>query len=1012
MERSVPAVNTGLAAQDTPGSSSHRDRAAQANDTDGVHNDAILHHHTTTKSKQTLTEADSVPTTSDAIMPVATKPRYSASSNIPRSLLDLQRWPIVTAGFEDLKAAQMSLPASTTSSLVTAESDSKVSSPVETHPEESKAGPQYGRVHEEQKSRWGAIRSLMEAKARLKKINQQKKERGIPVPRHISEPQIYHENVSRLAEAHPNLKVVATAAVRHQWNSRILYYDYTNQAEHVTKHEPWSEFTDAPDFSDFHKTLRTIPENCLQRVILVEDLNPALINLLGVTFDIPPQVFEEHLKQSGYTSLESDKDVGWHMASSDQGYMSISWYRPVLPIIPVTPLLRKKLTSGDQPQIRRNRRNVHLHTTTNIWRPTLGLCPAPGVYHKGSKPEYPVGWEEKVTIWVREIEACRVVVILMDPLPVLTEGARINNITITKDQQKDRFLRAVHPTARLKQQTLEKNIRMPHDPTAPQASQNRKGQEWAAQASHSARDSSSSQRKSGSHEDLDQSVAAVEETQQIKADPPSLLRRRLDRAHTEQRDIEGHQNSAKIVGLPEGKLSTSTTSRVSRQKSHEEAVDLQSQLSSQGLVWAHTQSFIPYQSVKVRFSSALKAGNTFSAFHMQEHIEGLQAPTSTLEEYEHFLGLPSKGKSTVHDPLQALFRVIHDDTAGLVDIVRVSLRQVREGTLDEDLMQKRVTFWRSLLHRLNFSLADLEQRLGAFAELAFDSESLYYEDDPHRETPSKKLVRSTRHTLQKCIELIERCSSSLLAEMQIVDSRRSIAEAESISKLTELAFVFVPLSFVASLFSMQVRELEQTVPAYTFVLVALAFVFVAYAFRLGIRSSRLVDYQNRILNQMREESDLQYNQSIPTRIFLVWMSKAMGTKTWSFLKRITIVVMPMVFMAALFAALISPIVLLWLRDINKGFSAAITVLVLSLDVILFHPILMGEDNSGFNPKEIIREMRREREAGKRRAKARGIHRADLDPEALSFDGDQEGYEWGRVYTRSTVRTSVSARSRK
>lgn len=442
---------------------------------------------------------------------------------------------------------------------------------------------------------------------------------------------------------------------------------------------------------------------------------------------------------------------------------------------------------------------------------------------------------------------------------------------------------------------------------------------------------------------------------------------------------------------------------------HEKFEDLKSQKSAQIPRVSDFGTFVPYHPVKVRLSSSPKAGNTFTAAHMQEHVEGLEVPTSTLEEFKHFLGLPNKGKATAHDPLHALFRVIHDDTNGLVDVVRVSLREVRKGTLNEDRMQKRVTFWRSLLNQLNFSLSDLEQRLRTFTDLAFDPEPRSADDSIQKET-SQKLARTTRQTLQNCIELIERCSSSLLAEMQIVDSRRSIAEAESVSKLTELAFVFIPLSFVASLFSMQVQELENAVPAYIFVLVSLAFVFVAYSLRLGIRSSRLVKYQNRVLNQMREDSDLQYNQSIPTRIFLWWMSKEMGVKIWDFVKRATIVVTPMAAMATLLAAMLSPIILLWLRDINKGFSAVITVLMLLLDVLLFHPIFTSEGIRAFNPREIIRKMRRERRENKRNARARGVYRADRDPEA--FGGNQEGYEWSHGYTRSTARTSMSIRSRK
>jgi hypothetical protein len=41
--------------------------------------------------------------------------------------------------------------------------------------------------------------------------------------------------------------------------------------------------------------------------------------------------------------------------------------------------------------------------------------------------------------------------------------------------------------------------------------------------------------------------------------------------------------------------------------------------------------------------------------------------------------------------------------------------------------------------------------------------------------------------------------------MSIIESKNAIAQAESISKLTELAFIFIPLSFTSSLFGMQIK---------------------------------------------------------------------------------------------------------------------------------------------------------------------------------------------------------------
>lgn len=157
-----------------------------------------------------------------------------------------------------------------------------------------------------------------------------------------------------------------------------------------------------------------VSDDCLQRLILVEDLTPSLIDLLGATFQIPPHVFEQHLDRSGYSkeSKESNSTVAWHTRSTAQGYSSVTWYRPVLPLMPITSKMREKLLSGRRVRVRCpiehcREHDVWLGTAANIWRHQLDLSPDPGVYHKASQTDYPVGWEERATTWTRDIEGCR-----------------------------------------------------------------------------------------------------------------------------------------------------------------------------------------------------------------------------------------------------------------------------------------------------------------------------------------------------------------------------------------------------------------------------------------------------------------------------------------------------------------------------------------------------------------------------------------------------------------------------
>lgn len=228
----------------------------------------------------------------------------------------------------------------------------------------------------------------------------------------------YRKNINRLAEHFPNFHNVAATDTRHQWSSRIVIHDRVTapEVQGSVRQEPFAGRIAAPAFSEFRKRLRGVTDDCVQRLILVEDLSPNVIDLLGATFDIAPHVFEEHLNQSGYKKLAEDdvKPGGWHTHFSSLGNSSVAsvkWYRPVLPLIPISQRFRAKLTRGRRPQVYCpfdgcTRHTLPLAATANIWRHSLDLCPEPGVYHKGSPTEYPVGWEEVVTMWKRDIDGC------------------------------------------------------------------------------------------------------------------------------------------------------------------------------------------------------------------------------------------------------------------------------------------------------------------------------------------------------------------------------------------------------------------------------------------------------------------------------------------------------------------------------------------------------------------------------------------------------------------------------
>jgi Mg2+ and Co2+ transporter CorA len=58
--------------------------------------------------------------------------------------------------------------------------------------------------------------------------------------------------------------------------------------------------------------------------------------------------------------------------------------------------------------------------------------------------------------------------------------------------------------------------------------------------------------------------------------------------------------------------------------------------------------------------------------------------------------------------------------------------------------------------------------------------------------------------VDRTLERLQTVSRSLTSNMALLDSRRSIAEAQNVTRLAELAFLFIPLTFAATLLGMQI----------------------------------------------------------------------------------------------------------------------------------------------------------------------------------------------------------------
>jgi hypothetical protein len=210
---------------------------------------------------------------------------------------------------------------------------------------------------------------------------------------------IYRDNVRELVPLLPHLRIVSEDKVRTAFTGSPTCYDYD-----ATSWRPLVE----PDAFAAPK------ESTALRIVILEDLDPVKINYVGSAFHIGPGFFASHLRGSGYCPDEehiSNQRSTWSRLRPGKGQFSMSWLRPVLPLVPLTPQVRDELLNGQDsaprlpcifPECREGKYHG-IRTHNNIFRRPVNLNSS---LAGDMGAEFPVGWEERMSVWKGSLQGC------------------------------------------------------------------------------------------------------------------------------------------------------------------------------------------------------------------------------------------------------------------------------------------------------------------------------------------------------------------------------------------------------------------------------------------------------------------------------------------------------------------------------------------------------------------------------------------------------------------------------
>jgi len=280
----------------------------------------------------------------------------------------------------------------------------------------------------------------------------------------------------------------------------------------------------------------------------------------------------------------------------------------------------------------------------------------------------------------------------------------------------------------------------------------------------------------------------------------------------------------------------------------------------------HEEILFHHQHIAPRGFFISKFATSFSAKEVKALCKYRKQTRSTQDDLvswiKNKLERIAKDQYSWAHPCLAIAQILRADIVGFIEQLRANIDSINHSSVNEVLLQDSLQHWQEMLAEFVLQLTNLQRSVD-------DMRPFFKEADAP--TDSFTTLDNTVTDISRAIDACESSRTQLRSNISILDYRRSIAQAESIGRLTELGFVFLPVSLAASLFSMQIKELQVPRPVWEFAITALSMIFLAYVARLLVRSSLLLGPRKQAMQSIREFMGKDRTQPIRSREVMVWI---------------------------------------------------------------------------------------------------------------------------------------------
>jgi hypothetical protein len=195
---------------------------------------------------------------------------------------------------------------------------------------------------------------------------------------------------------------------------------------------------------------------------------------------------------------------------------------------------------------------------------------------------------------------------------------------------------------------------------------------------------------------------------------------------------------------------------------------------------------------------------------------------STADALRSWLGKAHSPASPDHmstDPLHVLHWIIYQDSVGMFCVINETLNTIQTGLLQDHLVEANANHWSRLVRQCEMYVLEIADSLGQLSTFVNP------QADAHYQVVARDVSSQMQQLVVSTTERLKTLNRSLSNIMGILESRRGIAEAESVTRLTEFAFFFIPITLTAGVLSMQVIELKNGVPLWAFFTISFSLIY-------------------------------------------------------------------------------------------------------------------------------------------------------------------------------------------